>query len=102
MKRITEKEYEALAGLILDTRFNESICAVVELETTNYLFVVNFIAEVFYEIDELPEGKFRRIQDLVAVDGSAQTVRLSDRSYEHVDTDFSVEKLSNYLIGAYH
>lgn len=102
MKRITEKEYEALSGLILDTKFNESIHAVVELETEEYFFVVKFIAEVFYEIDELPEGKFRRIQDLVAVDGSAQVLQINGGSYDQIPTDFDADELSRYLIGAYH
>lgn len=102
MKHITEREYEALSSLILNTKFNESIHTVVELETDEYFFVVNFIAEVFYEIDELPEGKFRRIQDLVAVDGSAQVLQINDGSYDQIWTDFDADELSKYLIGAYH
>lgn len=102
MKHITEREYEALSGLILNTRFNESIHAVVELETEEYFFVVKFIAEVFYEIDELPEGKFRRIQDLVGVDGSDQVFQINGGSYDQIQTDFDADELSKYLIGAYH
>lgn len=102
VKHITKKEYEAIADLILETKFGESISTIVELETDEYFFVVRFVAEVYYDMDEIPEGKFRYIRSLACVGGVAQVFRTSDMSFEEISSDFDANELAKYIIGECH